>query len=61
MWCADIGKNEDFTKAKQKTKIIGEKDVIIEDLQKEFVTNCCRGIQIGLIYESRYYLGSSLA
>ncbi|XP_050351522.1 argininosuccinate synthase [Nymphalis io] len=61
-YMADIGQNEDFEKAKQKAKLIGAKDVIIEDLRKEFVTNyMLPGIQMGLVYESRYYLGTSLA
>ncbi|CAH2100222.1 unnamed protein product [Euphydryas editha] len=61
-YIADIGQNEDFDKAKQKAELIGAKDVIVEDLRKEFVINyMLPGIQMGLVYESRYYLGTSLA
>ncbi|XP_075987671.1 argininosuccinate synthase [Anticarsia gemmatalis] len=59
---ADVGQNEDFAKAKAKALGIGAKDVIVEDLRKDFVSNyMLSAIQMGLIYESRYYLGTSLA
>lgn len=36
--------------------------VIVEDLRKEFVSNyMLPAIQMGLVYEGRYYLGTSLA
>ncbi|XP_061715509.1 argininosuccinate synthase [Cydia pomonella] len=61
-YMADIGQDEDFGKAKKKAKDIGAKDVIVEDLRNEFVTNyMLPAIQMGLVYESRYYLGTSLA
>ncbi|XP_026323786.1 argininosuccinate synthase [Hyposmocoma kahamanoa] len=61
-YMADIGQNEDFEKAKQKARAIGAKEVIVEDLRKEFVSNyMLPAIQMGLVYESRYYLGTSLA
>lgn len=61
-YMANVGQDEDFEKAKQKAKNIGAKDVIVEDLRKEFVTNyMLPAIQMGLIYESRYLLGTSLA
>ncbi|KOB72787.1 putative argininosuccinate synthetase [Operophtera brumata] len=51
---ADVGQNEDFSKAKQKAIDIGAKD--------EFVSNyMLPAIQMGLVYEGRYYLGTSLA
>lgn len=59
---ADVGQNENFKVAKTKALKIGAKDVIIEDLRKEFVSNyMLSAVQMGLIYESRYYLGTSLA
>ncbi|KPI95501.1 Argininosuccinate synthase [Papilio xuthus] len=59
---ADVGQDEDFEKARKKAMNIGAKDVIIEDLRKEFVDNyMLPAVQMGLIYESRYYLGTSLA
>ncbi|XP_045760371.1 argininosuccinate synthase [Maniola jurtina] len=61
-YMADIGQDEDFEKARQKAKLIGAKDVIVEDLREEFVTNyMLPAIQMGLVYESRYYLGTALA
>ncbi|CAH0722336.1 unnamed protein product, partial [Brenthis ino] len=61
-YIADIGQNENFEKARQKAKLVGAMDVIVEDLRKEFVSNYMMpGIQMGLVYESRYYLGTSLA
>lgn len=36
--------------------------VIVEDLRKDFVSNyMLPAVQMGLVYESRYYLGTSLA
>ncbi|XP_028033519.1 argininosuccinate synthase [Bombyx mandarina] len=59
---ADVGQNEDFEKAKKKAVAVGAKDVIVEDLRKEFVCNyMLPAVQMGLVYESRYYLGTSLA
>ncbi|XP_072935111.1 argininosuccinate synthase [Epargyreus clarus] len=61
-YMANVGQDEDFEKAKLKAKAIGAKDVIVEDLRNEFVTNYMfPAIQMGLVYESRYYLGTSLA
>ncbi|CAG9575599.1 unnamed protein product [Danaus chrysippus] len=61
-YMADIGQDEDFEKARQKAKLIGAKDVIIEDLRNDFVSNYMfAAIQMGLVYESRYYLGTSVA
>ncbi|XP_013167079.1 PREDICTED: argininosuccinate synthase [Papilio xuthus] len=61
-YMADVGQDEDFEKARKKAMNIGAKDVIIEDLRKEFVDNyMLPAVQMGLIYESRYYLGTSLA
>ncbi|XP_014369463.2 argininosuccinate synthase [Papilio machaon] len=61
-YMANVGQDEDFGKAKTKAKNIGAKDVIIEDLRKEFVDNyMLPAVQMGLIYESRYYLGTALA
>lgn len=61
-YMADVGQNEDFQKAKQKAITIGAKDVIVEDLREEFISNyMLPAIQMGLVYENRYYLGTSLA
>ncbi|XP_045505886.1 argininosuccinate synthase [Colias croceus] len=61
-YMADIGQDEDFAQAKKKAMLIGAKDVIVEDLRKQFVSDyMLPAIQMGLVYESRYYLGTSLA
>ncbi|CAH4015726.1 argininosuccinate synthase [Pieris brassicae] len=61
-YMADIGQDENFGEARKKALGIGAKDVIIEDLRSEFVTNyMLPAVQMGLVYESRYYLGTSLA
>ncbi|XP_060810389.1 argininosuccinate synthase-like [Amyelois transitella] len=61
-YLADVGQNENFEKAKVKAKSIGAKDVIVEDLREEFISNYMfPAIQMGLVYESRYLLGTSLA
>lgn len=59
---ADVGQDEDFSVAKEKALKIGATRVIIKDLKNEFVTNYIwPAIQMGLIYEGRYLLGTSLA
>lgn len=61
-YMADIGQEEDFNAAKEKALSIGAKKVVIDDLKEEFVTKYIwQGIKSGLIYESRYLLGTSLA
>ncbi|XP_038209496.1 argininosuccinate synthase [Zerene cesonia] len=61
-YMADIGQDEDFSQATKKAMSIGAKDVIVEDLRKQFVSDyMLPAIQMGLVYESRYYLGTSLA
>ncbi|XP_037931791.1 argininosuccinate synthase [Teleopsis dalmanni] len=59
---ADVGQNEDFTVARQKAINIGATEVIIKDVKEDFVQNYIwPSIQMGLIYEERYLLGTSLA
>lgn len=61
-YMANIGQDEDFEAATQKAKKIGASQVIIEDLREEFVRDYVwPAIQAGLLYESRYLLGTSLA
>ncbi|XP_053601338.1 argininosuccinate synthase [Plodia interpunctella] len=61
-YLADVGQNEHFEKAKLKALSIGAKDVIVEDLREEFISNYMfPAIQMGLVYENRYLLGTSLA
>ncbi|XP_055384583.1 argininosuccinate synthase [Condylostylus longicornis] len=59
---ADVGQNENFLVAVEKALKIGAKDVIISDIKSDFVNNYIwPAIQMGLIYEERYLLGTSLA
>nr|CAD7394346.1 unnamed protein product [Timema cristinae] len=59
---ANIGQEEDFDEAKKKATKIGAKKVIIEDLRESFVKEFVwPAVSSGLIYESRYLLGTSLA
>ncbi|CAK1548222.1 unnamed protein product [Leptosia nina] len=61
-YMADIGQDENFSAAKKKAMAIGAKDVIVEDLRKEFIVNyMLPALQMGLVYESRYLLGTSVA
>lgn len=59
---ADVGQGEDFTEAKEKAIKIGASEVVVMDLTNNFVENYIwPSIQMGLIYETRYLLGTSLA
>ncbi|XP_073844739.1 argininosuccinate synthase [Musca autumnalis] len=59
---ADVGQKEDFEAAKEKALKIGAKDVVVKDVKEDFVRNYIwPAIQMGLIYEERYLLGTSLA
>lgn len=59
---ADVGQKEDFQAAKEKALSIGAQDVVISDLKKAFVEDYIwPSIQMGLLYEERYLLGTSLA
>ncbi|XP_018568294.1 argininosuccinate synthase [Anoplophora glabripennis] len=61
-YMANIGQDEDFEAARQKALKIGASKVVIEDVREEFVREYVwTAIQAGLIYESRYLLGTSLA
>lgn len=61
-YMADVGQKEDFVAAKQKAMKIGAKDVIVDDLRRDFVENyMLESIRMGLLYEGRYLLGTSLA
>lgn len=59
---ADVGQNEDLEVAKEKALKIGATEIVIKDLKKEFIEHYIwPSIQMGLIYEGRYLLGTSLA
>lgn len=55
---ADVGQEEDFEAAKKKALTVGAKEVYVEDLRKEFVTELCfPDIQCNALYEGKYLLG----
>lgn len=59
---ADVGQDEDFAAAREKALRIGAKDVIVKDMKRMFVEKFVwPALQMGLIYEDRYLLGTSLA
>lgn len=59
---ADVGQEEDFGAAREKALKIGASEVVIKDLKQVFVEKYIwPSIQMGLIYEQRYLLGTSLA
>lgn len=59
---ADVGQHEDFEAARKKAIGIGASEVIICDVKDTFVRNYIwPAIQMGLRYEERYLLGTSLA
>lgn len=61
-YMADVGQDEDLIGAKEKALKIGAMDVVIRDLKQVFVEDYIwPAIKMGLIYEGRYLLGTSLA
>lgn len=59
---ADVGQEEDFSAAKEKALKIGATEVVVKDLKQVFVEKYIwPAVQMGLIYEDRYLLGTSLA
>ncbi|KAG5891758.1 hypothetical protein JTB14_012492 [Gonioctena quinquepunctata] len=61
-YMANIGQDEDFEEARQKALKIGASKVVIDDVREEFASDYVyTAVQAGLLYESRYLLGTSLA
>ncbi|ENN73793.1 hypothetical protein D910_07019 [Dendroctonus ponderosae] len=61
-YMANVGQTEDFEAAKAKALKLGASQVVIEDLREEFVENYVwPAVSYGLVYESRYLLGTALA
>ncbi|GFG39180.1 hypothetical protein Cfor_04139 [Coptotermes formosanus] len=61
-YMANIGQEEDFEVARKKALKIGASKVVIDDVRKKFVNDFIwPAVSAGLIYESRYLLGTSLA
>jgi argininosuccinate synthase len=61
-YTADIGQGEELSPAKKKAKLLGVKNIIIEDLKEEFAKNYVYPmLRANAIYEGRYLLGTSIA
>ena len=61
-FCADIGQGEELRGLKAKARQTGAAKVYIDDLQEEFARDFIYPmIQANAIYESQYFLGTSIA
>jgi argininosuccinate synthase len=61
-YVADVGQDDNFDEVREKALKIGAREVIIDDLKREFVTDYIfPAIRANAIYESRYLLGTALA
>ncbi len=59
---ADIGQGEDITKVKNKAELHGVKQIFIEDLREEFVSEYVFPMfRANTLYEGEYLLGTSIA
>ena len=59
---ADIGQGMEIEDAKKKAKLLGVKDIFIEDLKEEFVKSYVFPMfRANAIYEGHYLLGTSIA
>lgn len=61
-YVANVGQNDDFEAVEKKALEIGASKVIIEDLQREFVTDYIfTAVKANAVSEDRYLLGTALA
>jgi argininosuccinate synthase len=61
-FCADIGQEEELAGLEEKALKTGASKCVIEDLQEEFARDFIFPMfQAGAIYESQYFLGTSIA
>ena len=61
-YVANVGQNDDFDLVAERAIKTGAKDVFVEDLREEFVTDFIfPAIAGNAVYENRYLLGTSLA
>jgi argininosuccinate synthase len=61
-FCADIGQEEELAGLEKKALSTGASKCVIEDLQEEFARDFIFPMfQAGAIYESQYFLGTSIA
>ena len=59
---ADIGQGEDIEPARAKAELLGIKEIFIEDLREEFVSNYVFPMfRANPLYEGAYLLGTSIA
>ena len=59
---ADVGQREDFAEVERRARANGAADVVVRNIQREFVTDFILPAVAGnAIYENRYLLGTSLA
>ncbi len=59
---ADLGQGEELEPAREKAKKLGEKEIFIEDLRKEFVRDYVFPMfRANTVYEGVYLLGTSIA
>ncbi|GAB0097992.1 Argininosuccinate synthase [Sergentomyia squamirostris] len=59
---ADVGQDEDFEVARKKALKIGASEVVVAQVKQDFVVNYIYpAVSMGLLYERRYLLGTSLA
>ncbi|MGB1472907.1 MAG: argininosuccinate synthase domain-containing protein, partial [Candidatus Puniceispirillaceae bacterium] len=57
---ADLGQGEDIEPAREKAKLLGIKDIYIEDLREEFVKDYVFPMfRANALYEGLYLLGTS--
>src|SRR5919109_1706219 len=61
-FCADIGQEEELAGLEKKALTTGAAKFVIEDLREEFALDFIFPMfQAGAIYESQYFLGTSIA
>ena len=59
---ADLGQGEDIEPARKKAELLGIKQIFIEDLREEFVSNYVFPMfRANALYEGLYLLGTSIA
>ena len=59
---ANVGQQEDFEEVAERARATGAREVYVEDLRREFVTDFIfPAIAGNAVYENRYLLGTSLA
>lgn len=59
---ADLGQGEELSPAKARAKLLGVKQIFVEDLREEFVKNYVAPMmRANALYEGRYLLGTAIA